>query len=102
LIILQSAESLWRLWQEGYLAAVSILGDAPSIAQSENILRQVNPEGVIYFLTDNNKCGERCAAELFYDLGPHRLCRWLKLEEAQTPAVATREELQAIIPMLGN
>ena len=96
LVVVQSPESAWWLWQIGFHDVVALMGDSPSLEQSQAIVRAVNRTGRVWILPDGNKLGERCASDLFYDVGAYRFCTWLKLPEGQ-PADCSAEELRAML-----
>jgi DNA primase len=83
LYIVQAPESAWWLWQCGFQNVVAVMGDAPSSEQAQMMINSVSPTGRVWLLTDGTKSGDRCAQELFFDLGPHRFCTWVKLREGR-------------------
>lgn len=96
LVVVQWPESAWAVWQAGFSHVVAIMGDAPSPEQSEAIIERVLPTGRIWILTDGTKVGDRCAEALFFDLGPHRFCKWIKLQSG-SPQDLDAETLKKLL-----
>ena len=67
---MQSFESVWWVCHAGFFDVVALMADTPSPEQSKAIVGMVRKTGRVSLLPDDNKAGERCAAELFFDVGP--------------------------------
>jgi len=83
LIIVEGFPSVWWLWQHGHRDVVAIMGSSCAVDQAKIIVDLVAKSGRVWFLTDGDKAGDRCAEGLFFDIGPHRFCRWARLPEGQ-------------------
>jgi DNA primase len=83
LIVVEGFPSVWWLWQHGFRDAVALMGSNCSVDQAKIIVNMVFRSGRVWFFTDGDKAGERCAESLFFDIGPHRFCKWVKLREGQ-------------------
>jgi DNA primase len=101
LVVVQSPESAWQVFQAGIQWVVALMGESPSVEQSETIIYLTQPTGRVWLLPDGNKVGERCAGELFYDIGQHRFCTWLTLQQG-TPAEVSADELRAMLTWTGK
>ena len=96
LVVVQAIESAWWVYQCACTNVVAIMGDTPSLDQSQAIVQLVSPTGRIWLLTDGNKNGERCAQDLFFDLGPRRFCTWVKLAQGR-PDEYDAAEIQSML-----
>jgi DNA primase len=83
LIVVEGFPSVWWLWQHGFRDVVAVMGSSCSVDQANIIINLVSKSGRVWLLTDGDKAGEKCAADLFFDVGPHRFCKWVKLREGQ-------------------
>jgi len=96
LVVVQSPESAWWVWQAGFPYVVAIMAEAPSPAQSALIVQMVRRTGRVWTLTDGNKAGDRCAHDILEDVGTKRFCSWLRLTSGR-PEDRTPEELAAML-----
>jgi DNA primase len=96
LYVVQSPASAWWLWQCGFRTVVAILGDVPSLEQAKAIVSLVSPSGRVWLACDGTKAGEKCAQELFFDLGAHRFCKWVRLHDPK-PESHKRERLAEML-----
>ena len=100
LIVVQSPESAWWVWQAGFTNVVALMGESPSGEQTKAIVDLTSPTGRVWLLPDGNKIGERCAGELFYNVGQYRFCTWLRLPQGQ-PSECEVDELRAMLTWTG-
>ena len=85
LIVVEGFASVWWLHQNGFPNVVAVMGSDCSERQAEIIVMLVKPTGRIWILPDGDEAGERCAESLLALISPHRLVRWVKLENDRQP-----------------
>lgn len=95
LTIVQDFYSAWSFHQAQLGEVVGLMSDTPSPEQSALILKLVKPTGQIWFATNLGGMGDRCAQELFFDLGQHRMCRWIRAK-LDKMTVRTAEDIRKL------
>ncbi len=98
LVILSGFPSVWWLTQNGVGRVVATMGPECSEEQLEQVLSLSPEDGQVWIMPDGNKAGERFAEFLLLRLSPHRLVRWVKLEEGRQPTDLTRDQLKNCLP----
>jgi DNA primase len=68
-ILVESFLSVFRLYQAGYLNALSLLGSALSERQEELILAHLGKKGRLYLMFDADESGRNCTADCLLRLG---------------------------------
>lgn len=94
LAVVEGFPSVWWLHQHGYAEAVAVMGTQVSERQIELIVGLVRPSGRVWIIPDGNRPGERLAEALLKGISPHRLVRWVRLEEDQQPTDLKAEHLE--------
>lgn len=85
LIVVEGFASVWWITQMGLADVVALMGWACSPEQGEIITNLVSPEGRVFVITDGDEAGERCAGEVFREVGSSRFVKWVKLEPGKQP-----------------
>jgi DNA primase len=93
LIVVEGFPATWWLWQNGVSAVVALMGSSCSKEQGELIVKLVEPTGSLWVFTDGDDAGRRCAASVFFHVGPHRFTRLVPCDEGQQPTDWTPEEI---------
>jgi DNA primase len=94
LTVTEGFASVWWLHQNGYPLAVAAMGADCSEKQAELIVSLVKPDGRVWIVSDGDKAGERFAHSVLFQVAPHRLTRWIKLESDRQPTDLTAEDLK--------
>jgi DNA primase len=97
LIVVEGFPSVWWLWQQGYTNVVALMGSDCSEEQAKLILAKVEVDGRIWFMSDGDEAGIRCAHSMFEQLSPYRFARWVKMKDGQQPTDCTSEDFQAML-----
>jgi DNA primase len=97
LIVVEGFPSVWWLWQQGYPNVVGLMGSDCSEEQAKLILAKVEIDGRIWFMSDGDEAGVRCAHSMFEQLSPYRFAKWVKLKNGQQPTDCTSEDFQAML-----
>jgi DNA primase len=96
LVVVQGFPAAWWLWQHGYRDVVALMGSSCSVDQAKLIVSLVAKRGRVWFLTDADKAGQKCADNLFLEVGPHRFCKWVKLRQGQ-PTDCNLQQLDELL-----
>lgn len=94
LIVVESFTAVWWLIQNSIPNVVGTMGADCSDKQAELIVSLVKSDGQVWALTDGDPAGERCAANILTRVAPHRLVRWVKLDEGKQPTDLSKQELK--------
>jgi len=94
LIVVESFTAVWWLVQNDLPNVVGTMGADCSDKQAELIVSLVKPDGQVWALTDGDPAGERCASNILTRVAPHRLVRWVKLDEGKQPTDLSEQELK--------
>ncbi len=94
LFVVESFTATWWLIQNSIPNVVGTMGADCSDKQGELIVSLVKPDGQVWALTDGDPAGERCAANIMTRVAPHRLVRWVKLDEGKQPTDLSERELK--------
>lgn len=94
LFVVESFTATWWLFQNEIPNVVGTMGADCSDKQGELIVSLVKPDGQVWALTDGDPAGERCAASIMTRVAPHRLVRWVKLDEGKQPTDLSGQELK--------
>ena len=76
---------------------VGLMGSDCSEEQAKLILAKVEIDGRIWFMSDGDEAGVRCADSMFEQLSPYRFARWVKLKNGQQPTDCTSEDFRAML-----
>ena len=69
-------DSVWTLWQEGIPECVSIMGTTCYPQQMRAFVDAVEPEGVVWIVSEEDDFPTQSIAELTYQTAMHRKVRW--------------------------
>lgn len=97
LIVVEGFPSVWWLTQNGFGKVVATMGAECSDEQAELIVRLVTPDGHVLAMPDGDKAGERFAQTLLSKISPHRLVRWVRLEDGQQPTDLSAAKLKSLV-----
>jgi DNA primase len=98
LIVVEGFFSVFHLHQRGWPKTVALMGSSCSPEQAGLILRLTAECGRIWLMPDGDKAGIKCAEGVLTQVAPHRLIRWIKLDEGNDPCDYTRETLVKWLP----
>lgn len=93
LIVVEGFTSVWWLTQNGFPSVVATMGADCSARQAELIVSLVKPTGRVWIMPDGDKAGERHAQTLLTLIAPHRLVRWVAMEDGKQPTHLAKEQL---------
>jgi DNA primase len=96
LVVVEGFPSVWWLFQSGFSDVVALMGSSCSVDQAKLIVDLVHRNGRVWILTDGDKAGDRCAHDIFEDVGSRRFCLWVRLSEGQ-PTDFSPEDLGAML-----
>jgi DNA primase len=99
-VVVESFTAVWWLAQESIENVVALMGASCSTAQAEFILKLVPEDGRIWLFPDGDPAGERLAESALKLISPHRLVRWIKLNDGKQPTDMSREELHTLLPLI--
>lgn len=102
LVIVEGFTDFWWLTQSGIINTVAPMGASCSVEQSEIMVSLVSPSGRVWILTDGDPAGERCAHDIFANVGPYRLVRWIRLGEGKQPTDFSAAELGNLLPFVSK
>jgi len=93
LIVVEGFFSVFHLHQCGWTNAVALMGSSCSPEQAALIVRLTAEGGRVWLMPDGDDAGMRCAEDVLMRIAPHRLVRWITLDEGKDPCDYTRDEL---------
>ena len=97
-ILVESFLSVFRLYQAGYLNALSLLGSALSERQEELILSCLGKNGRLYLLFDADESGQSCAADCLLRLGHKAFVKAVAIGGlAQKPHRLTSDQIVSLL-----
>lgn len=94
LFVVESFTATWWLVQNSIPNVVGTMGADCSDKQGELIVSLVKPDGQVWALTDGDPAGGRCATNIMTHVAPHRLVRWVKLDDGKQPTDLSGQELK--------
>lgn len=68
-ILVESFISVWKLFQAGFLNAVSLLGSVFTPEQEILLREYLSGSSLIYLMLDNDESGQKCQKECLTRLG---------------------------------
>ncbi|MBI3736191.1 toprim domain-containing protein, partial [Candidatus Sumerlaeota bacterium] len=93
LIVVEGFFSVFHLHQCGWTNAVALMGSSCSPEQAELIVKLTAEGGRVWLMPDDDDAGMRCAEDALMRVAPHRLVRWITLDEGKDPCNYKRDEL---------
>jgi DNA primase len=97
LIIVSWFPSAWWLWCNAFQNAVALMGSTGSPQQASLIVGLTSRSSRIRIFTDGTKIGLHCAQDVLRQVAPYRFCRWVQLEQDQTPSACSKHQLQELL-----
>lgn len=97
LIVVEGFASVWWLHQNGYAAAVSLMGSSCSVEQARLIGHHVANAGRIWLMPDGNSAGAQLAAQALPLLASYRFTRLISLEVDRQPTDCDAQELRRLL-----
>ena len=94
LIVVEGFPSVWWLRQAGLADVVSPMGASCSKKQGEAIVSLVKPTGHVWIFTDDDQAGERCAHDVFEQVGGYRFVKRLLFKDAVQPTDVAARHLE--------
>ena len=94
LVVVADIESVWRLHECGYDAAVATMSDGCSQEQAVLIAFLLKPDGGLWILSRGDEAGSRFAHAVVEHVAPSRFVRWVKLARDKSPCDLPPDELQ--------
>jgi len=93
-VVVEGFPSVWWLTQAGIAEVVSPMGANCSKEQGESIVSLVKPNGHVWIFTDDDAAGERCAQDVFANVGSYRFVKRLLFKNAGQPTDVGATSLQ--------
>lgn len=94
LVVVSEIDSVWRLHECGYDAAVSTMSDGCSHEQAALVASLLRPDGRLWILSCGDEPGSRFAHAVVEHVALKRFVRWSKLGRDKMPVGLSRDELR--------
>jgi len=97
LIVVEGFFSVFHMHQCGWKNVVALMGNSCSPDQAELILRLTSKGGRVWIMSDGDEGGIKCAESLLMQISPHRLVRWITLNDGSDPCDYSQEHLTRLL-----
>jgi DNA primase len=98
LLVVEGFPSTWWLWQCGYPNVVSLMGSSCSKEQATLIVESLQPDGVLWIMTDADDAGDLCVQSIVSQIGTRRKTQRLQLQGGRQPTDVSLKQLRKLIP----